>query len=110
MDIICLFISPKIKEYLVNVKNKYFGKNSKLNSAEENEFKNKLTIISFFSVLFLLIFQIYVFQNLEKIVGVLENISLKMEFDDEHNKYYETTLVYYIINKLNNFFKINYIK
>ena len=110
LDIICLFISPKIKEYLVKVKNKYFGKNSKLNSAEENEFKNKLTIISFFSVLFLLIFQIYVFRNLEKIVGILENISLKMEFDDEHNKYYETTLVYYIINKLNNFFKINFIK
>ena len=110
LDIIALFISPKIKDFLLNIKSKYFNNNSSVNSVEENEFKNKLTLFSFLIVLSLLLFQIYVFQNLEKVIGLLDYISSRMEFDDEYNEYYETTLVYYIIKQLNYFFKINLIK
>ena len=110
LDIIALFVSPKIKDFLLNIKSKYFNNNSSVNSVEENEFKNKLTLFSFLIVLSLLLFQIYVFQNLEKVIGLLDYISSRMEFDDEYNEYYETTFVYYIIKQLNYFFKINLIK
>ena len=105
IDIISLFISPKIKNYLVNIKKKYFSKNT--NPIEENEFKNKLTLFSFLAILSLLLFQIYIFRNLEKMINLLEIISNRMEFEDEHNNYYKSTFVYYIIKKINYFFKIN---
>ena len=110
LDIITLYISPKVQNYLIDIKKKYFKKNSKMNHDEENEFKNKLIVYAFFTVFILLIIQIYIFQNLEKMVKLLENISIRMEFDNETNYYYETTFVYYIINQINYFFKINLIK
>ena len=110
LDIITLYISPKVQNYLIDIKKKYFTKNSKMNHDEENEFKNKLIVYAFFTVFILLIIQIYIFQNLEKMVKLLENISIRMEFDNETNYYYETTFVYYIINQINYFFKINLIK
>ena len=110
LDIITLFISPKIQNYLNGIKKKYFNKNSKMNHDEENEFKNKLIVYAFFAVLILLIIQIYIFQNLEKIIKLLENISVRMEFDNETKYYHETTFVYYIINQINYFFKINLLK
>ena len=110
LDIITLYISPKVQNYLIDIKKKYFTKNSKMNHDEENEFKNKLIVYAFFTVFILLIIQIYIFQNLEKMVKLLENISLRMEFDSETNYYYETTFVYYIINQINYFFKINLLK
>ena len=105
IDIIFLFISPKIKEYLIDFKNKLFIKNS--NNFEENEFKNKLTIISFIAIFAMLLMQVYIFQNLETVLKLLQTISKKMEFDNESYYYYETTFVYYIINKINYFFKLN---
>ena len=104
LDIIALFISPKIKEYLVYLKKKLLTRNH--HSLEENEFKNKLTFISFITILIILLIQIYIFQNLEKVIALLENISFKMEFNDKHNYYYEKTFVYYIINKINYLFEI----
>ena len=105
IDIIFLFISPTIKEYLIDLKNKLFIKNS--NNFEENEFRNKLTIISFVAIFAMLIIQVYIFQNLETVLKLLKTISNKMEFDNESYYYYETTFVYYIINKINYFFKLN---
>ena len=105
IDIIFLFISPTIKEYLIDLKNKLFIKNS--NNFEENEFRNKLTIISFVAIFTMLIMQVYIFQNLETVLKLLKTISNKMEFDNESYYYYETTFVYYIINKINYFFKLN---
>ena len=105
IDIIFLFISPKIKEYLIDLKNKLFIKNS--NNFEENEFRNKLTIISFVAIFAMLLMQVYIFQNLERVLKLLKTISNKMEFDNESYYYYETTFVYYIINKINYFFKLN---
>ena len=110
LDIITLYISPKVQNYLIDIKKKYFTKNSKMNHDKENEFKNKLIVYAFFTVFILLIIQIYIFQNLEKMVKLLENISIRMEFDNETIYYYETTFVYYIINQINYFFKINLIK
>ena len=110
LDIITLYISPKVQNYLIDIKKKYFTKNSKMNHDEENEFKNKLIVYAFFTVFILLIIQIYIFQNLEKMVKLLENISIRMEFDNDTNYYYETTFVYYIINQINYFFKINLLK
>lgn len=110
LDIISLFISPKIRDYLVNIKNKYFSENSKINAEEENEFKNKLTYISFFAVLMLLIFQIYIFQNLDKMINLMEKISLNLELDGEYKEFYESTLIYNIIMILNYLFKIKIIK
>ena len=107
LDIILFYISPKIKIYLADMKKKYFTKKSKINSNEENDFKNRLMIIIFFVALILLFIQIYIFKNLEKVVQLLENIALKMEFDDESYTYYEKTFVYYLINQINYFFKIN---
>ena len=104
LDIIALFISPKIKEYLVSAKKILLTRNN--NSVEENEFKNKLTIFSFIAIFIILLIQIYIFQNLEKVISLLENISAKMEFKDEFYDYYETTFVYYIINNINYLFKI----
>ena len=81
IDIIFLFISPKIKEYLIDLKNKLFIKNS--NNFEENEFRNKLTIISFVAIFAMLIMQVYIFQNLEMVLKLLKTISNKMKFDNE---------------------------
>ena len=64
-------------------------------------------LIVFLAALVLLIIQIYIFKNLEKIIKLLENISVKMEFDDEAYSYHETTCVSYIINQFNYLFKIN---
>ena len=61
LDIITLYISPKIQNYLIDIKKKYFTKNSKMNHDEENEFKNKLIVYAFFTVFILLIIQIYIF-------------------------------------------------
>ena len=105
IDIIFLFISPKIKEYLIDFKNKLFIKNT--NNFEENEFKNKLTIFSFLAIFAMLLMQIYIFQNLETVLKLLQTISKKLEFDNESYYYYESTFVYYIINKINYFFKLN---
>ena len=107
LDIICFYLSPRIKIYLTDIKKKYFEKNSKVNSNEENEFKSRLMLIVFLAALVLLIIQIYIFKNLEKIIKLLENISVKMEFDDEAYSYHETTFVSYIINQFNYLFKIN---
>ena len=107
LDIICFYLSSRIKIYLIDIKKKYFEKNSKVNSNEENEFKSRLMLIVFLAALVLLIIQIYIFKNLEKIIKLLENISVKMEFDDEAYSYHETTFVSYIINQFNYLFKIN---
>ena len=105
VDISFLFVSPKIKEYLTEFKNKLFIKNE--DSIEENEFKNRLTIVSFVAIFVMLLIQIYIYQNLELVLKMIHIISKKMEFDDESYYYYETTYVYYIINKINYFFKLN---
>ena len=105
IDIIFLFISPKIKEYLIDLKNKLFIKH--YNNYDENEFKNRLTIISFIAILAMLLMQVYIFQNLETVIKLLQTISKRIEFDDESYYYYETTFVYYIINKINYLFKLN---
>jgi hypothetical protein len=104
-DMLFLFISPKIKEYLIELKNKLFIKHE--DSIEENEFKNRLTIVSFVAIFAMLLIQIYIFQNLEMVLKIIHIISKKMEFDNESYYYYETTYVYYIINKINYFFKLN---
>ena len=110
LDIMALIATPKIKNYIDMIINKYFTKNSKTSSFEENEFKYKLSLLLFIFIFLLLIVQIYIFQNIEQFFGWTDSISAKLEFEEEFYDYYKSTINYFIINQINNFFKINLLK
>ena len=110
LDIIALIATPRIKNYIDMIIKKYFTKNSKISSYEENEFKYKLSLLLFIFIFLLLIVQIYIFQNIEQFFGLTDSISAKLEFEEEFYDYYKSTINYFIINQINNFFKINLLK